>query len=104
MTNAQRAKQFASGFDPLAGYKEALKETEKVFIPHAELSEDRKAELDYTVTALRPGTMVTVIYYKEGSYVKFTGMISKIDCQEKKIRVVDREIPIKDIYDIFKDE
>jgi hypothetical protein len=30
-------------------------------------------------------------------------MISKIDCQEKKIRVVDRDIPIKDIYDISKE-
>jgi transcription antitermination factor NusG len=103
VTNAQRAKQFASGFDPLSGYQEALRESEKVDIPHAELSEDRKAELDYTVTTMSPGTMVKVIYYKEGSYIKFTGMISKIDCQEKKIRVVDRDIPIKDIYDISKE-
>ena len=44
MTNAERAKQFASGFDPLKGYQEALREAEKIYIPHAELTEDRKAD------------------------------------------------------------
>ncbi len=100
MTNAQRAKQFASGFDPLSGYKEALRETERVHIPHAELTEDRKAELDYILREVAPGKMITVIFYKNGGYLKQTGMIAKIDCQSKILTVVDRDIPINDIYDI----
>lgn len=100
MTNAERAKQFASGFDPLKGYQEALREAEKIYIPHAELTEDRKAELDYIIRALSPGKMVTVIYYKDGEYLKTTGMVAKIDCSRKTITIVDRLIPIQDIYDI----
>ena len=100
MTNLERAKQFASGFDPLAGYKEAITEIQKVYVPHPELTEDRKAELNYILKALTAGTMVTVIYYKDGEYLKTTGMVAKIDCQGKNLTVVDRIVNIPDIYDI----
>ncbi len=100
MTNAERAKQFASGFDPLKGFQEVLRETEKIYIPHAELTEDRKAELDYIISSLRPGQMIEVVYYHNGEYLKITGMVAKIDCGSKMLTVVNRNIPIKDIYDI----
>lgn len=47
-TRASRAQIFQS-FDALKGFREILKEKERVIVPKKILSEDNLAELDYKV-------------------------------------------------------
>ena len=52
MDRASRAKQFMP-FDALKGFREALMEKERVYVPKKELSEERKAELDIMLRQIR---------------------------------------------------
>lgn len=96
---ADRAKQFAP-FDALKGFREALLKKEKVVVPKAELSEDRKEELDWKIWQIKPKDMVTVIYYQEKEYVKITGFAVQIDRKQRYIQVTNTRIEFKNIYDI----
>lgn len=99
MSQADRAKQFAP-FAALKGYSEALRKKERIIIERAELSEDYKQELDYTFSMIKKNDIICVIFYDKDEYIKITGMVSKINLEEKFIQVVNTRILFKDIYKI----
>lgn len=96
---ADRAKQFAS-FDALKGFREALIKKEKIVIPKAELSEDRKEELDRKIQQIKPKDVMTVIYYQNKEYVKVTGIITEINVMQRYLQVIHKKIKFEDIYEI----
>lgn len=99
MANNERAKQFAS-FDALKGLREALSEKEKMIVPKAELSEDKKAELDRILHRIKPNDIITVIYYAGNEYLKITGMISRFSASSRTLQIVNTKLNFDDIRDI----
>lgn len=97
--HADRAKLFIP-FDALKGFREALAERERLAVPRRELSEDSAEKLDQKLRRLRPGDMVTVLYYKEGEYVEQAGLVSRIDGARRTLRIVGTEIPFDEIAGI----
>ena len=73
----ERAKQFMP-FDALKGFKEALREKEKIVVDKIDLGEDAIIEINNILTTLKIGDIVKVVYFKENEYIEVTGMISKI--------------------------
>lgn len=100
MTRAQRAKQFMP-FAALKGYEDVLRTKERIVVPKIELSEEKREELDRKFSCIRIGTIINVIYFSEGEYLKIEGMVSKIDLDAKYVRVVSTKIPFENIYDIL---
>ena len=100
MPIAERAKQFMP-FSALKGLEEALTEKEKIVVPKIELSEDSAMELDRKMHALERGTITTVIYYNKKEYLKLTGIIAKIDEDNRILQIVNTKVNFDDIYDII---
>ena len=95
-----RAKIFHS-FDSLKGYKDYIKEKEKIVVGRKEICEDECIELDRKIKQVKKGRIITVVYYDTYEYVKITGMVVKIDLEYlKQIQIVDKKINIKDIVEI----
>lgn len=99
MANNDRAKQFAS-FDALKGLREALLEKEKIIVPKMDLSEDKKAELDWKLHQIKPNDMITVIYYANAEYLKITGMVSRFSSDSRTMQIVNTKLSFDDIRDI----
>lgn len=107
MSNYNRAAQFAP-FAALVGYSEAIKESEIKYDDRIELSEERKEEINSTISNLRTGQSIEIKYFvlknknaNQGKYVTYIGKIHKIDNVEGKIIFTNRKtIYIKDIYEI----
>lgn len=99
MARADRAMQFAP-FAALKGYEEALRKKEVVEVPKAELSEEALEFLDYKLSQISCGEIITVVYYDSGAYIKKTGMVSKINTQSRYITIVTTDICFDDIKDI----
>ena len=94
-----RAQIFQS-FDALKGFREILKEKEKIIVPKRELSNDDLEILDRTIHLIKPGMIIKIIYYDENEYVQFTGRVVKLDLDNKKIQIVKKKLDLKDIVDI----
>lgn len=99
MDRQNRARQFMP-FDALKGFREALREKERILVPRRELSEEQKEELDFRCKQICKKDMLTVEYFQDGEYVQVTGMVSKIDETGKILQVVDTKIPFEDITDL----
>ena len=99
MSISDRAKQFMS-FDALKGFNEELRKKEKIIIPKSDLSDDMKYELDWKIKNIETGSIISVIYYDSGEYVKKTGVAVYVDTENRKLRVVNTVIEFDDIYDI----
>lgn len=99
---ADRAKQFVP-FDALKGFREALAAKERIVLSKAVLSEEALGELDYKMRQIIPGSILSVVYFYNGEYVKVCGMVSKIDNQKRILTIVNTPIPFDDIYDIFSE-
>ena len=99
MDKIQRAHIF-SAFDALKGFREMLKEQERVIVPKRMLSEDDLEILNQKIHAVEKGMMVTLIYFENGDYVKKTGRVAKISFDENYIQIVKTKIPLKSIVDI----
>lgn len=95
----KRAKQFMP-FAPLKGFKEALREKEKVIVPKKVLTNDDIDNLNFKIPQLKKGMIVKVVYYSEGNYIELEGMISKVDHDNKILTIVKTKIYYKEIYDI----
>ena len=87
MSRENRAKQFMP-FAALKGLEEALEKKEKIVVPKAELCDDYKEQLDFRLSQMQCGDMVTVVYFSEDNYVRITGILSKIKLEERWIQVV----------------
>lgn len=96
---ADRAKLFLP-FDALKGFREALAEKERIVVPKTELSEDRKEELDRLLHQIKPGDIITVVYFHNEEYVQLTGMLSRISLSGRTLSIVQTLISFADIYSI----
>ena len=93
----ERAKQFMP-FDALKGFKEALKEKEKIIVDKIDLSEDAIIEINNILINLKVGDIVKVVYFKQNEYIEVTGMISKI--KNDFFVIVKEKIMYNNIYRI----
>jgi len=94
-----RAKQFVP-FAALKGYEEALRAKEKILVEKIELSDERKAELDFKLHQIKKNDMITVVYFFQDEYIKIEGMVSRLDIDARVLKVVNTKIPFEDIYDL----
>lgn len=103
MPTADRAKQFAP-FAALKGLPEALAEKEKIRVPRHIVSEDMAEEINRAITELKPGMIVTVVYYneQEQEYLQLTGAVAKLYEYERILQIVKTKIKYDDIYEIIK--
>lgn len=103
MGRAERAKQFMP-FDALKGFRDALKEKEKIIVPKVELSEYAKSILDRKLQQVQKNDIITVVYFEKMEYLKVTGMVSRLDLSSRYLKVVNTKIAFDDIYDIEGDK
>ncbi|MDY5232601.1 MAG: YolD-like family protein [Faecalicoccus sp.] len=103
MDKVQRAHIF-SAFDALKGFREMLKEQERIIVPKRMLSEDDLEILNQKIHAVEKGMMVTLTYFDNGDYVKQIGRVAKISFDENYIQIVKSKIPLKSIVDIQCEE
>ena len=99
MIRAERARQFMP-FDALTGFKEALKEKEKVHIARKELSDEVNEELSMKVKAIDINKIVKVTYYDGNKYTKVEGKVNKIDKLNRRIIIDSKEINLYDVIGI----
>ncbi len=99
MARSDRASIFQP-FAALRGFEEALREKERIEVEKAILSEEALDYLDYQLSTLKIGDMVTIIYYDSGSYLKKTGLISKIKKDAHYLTVVTTDISFDTIREI----
>lgn len=99
MDRSNRAKQFMP-FDALKGFREALREKEKIVVDKRELSEEQKEELDYKLRQIHKMDMITVEYFQEGEYVQTTGVVTRIDENSRVLKIVNKKINFDDISDL----
>lgn len=103
MGRAERAKQFMP-FDALRGFRDALREKEKIIVSRVELSEYAKSILDRKLHQVQKNDIITVVYFEKGEYLKVTGMVSRLDTSSRIIKIVNTKIAFDDIYDIQGDK
>ena len=96
---ADRAKIFLP-FDALKGFREALKQKEKVVVDKIELSEEETDKISYTLLNVKRNMIVKVIYYCDGEYLEIKGMVSKNDLVYNLLVVVETKIKYVDIFSI----
>ncbi len=94
-----RAKQFMP-FAALKGYEEALRAKEKIVVEKIELSEEKKAELDYKLQQIQKNDIITVVYFLKDEYIKLEGMVSRLDRDARVLKIVNTKIPFEDIYEL----
>jgi mannose-6-phosphate isomerase class I len=101
MKITDRAKIFLP-FDALKGFREALREQEKVKVKKKDLSSDQQEELETIFQQLKTNDMVKVVYYSKDdeSYLSIEGVLSKIDSENHCIWIVKTKILLGDIYTI----
>nr|WP_106788508.1 YolD-like family protein [Massilistercora timonensis] len=103
MSRKERAKQFLP-FAALKGYPAALRRKEKIIVPKVEFSEDYQEQLDGKLRQIRVQDVVTAVYFREGEYLKVTGMVSRIDRTARVLKIVNTKIPFDDLYDVSYNE
>lgn len=110
MSINQRAAQFAP-FSALTGYSEKIEDVSKVTVSKLELTEDKKAEIDFKIRhiqkniKLKPEVSITYFVstkgYNLGFYKTFLGTVKKIDKVKKQLTLEDDSfISFADILDI----
>ena len=99
LTRLERAKQFLP-FDALKGFKELIKQVERVKVNKKELTEENIEKLSKTILSLEKGMMVKVIYFEQDEYLKLEGIVSKIDITNRFIMIVKKRISLDDIFEI----
>ena len=103
MDRIQRVHIF-SAFDALKGFREMLKEKERVVVSKRMLSEDDLEVLNQKVHAIEKGMMITLIYFDNGDYIQRTGRVVKVNFDEQYIQIIKSKIPFKSIVDIQAEE
>ena len=96
---SDRARQFLP-FDALKGFKDLIKEVERVKVNKKELTEENIEKLSKTILSLEKGMMVRVIYFEQDEYLKLEGIVSKIDITNRFIVIVKKRISLDDIFEI----
>lgn len=96
---SDRARQFLP-FDALKGFKELVKEVERIKVSKKELTEEDIEKLSKTILSLEKGMMVRVVYFDQDEYLKLEGIVSKIDITNRFIMIVKKRISLDDILEI----
>ena len=99
MPRTDRASQFMP-FAALKGFEAALREKERIEVEKVILSEEALDFLDYQLSLLKVGDMVTITYYDFGAYIQKTGLISKIRKDARYLTVVTTDISFDTIREI----
>lgn len=101
MPPSRRAKQFVP-FDALKGLKEAIAQKEHTPTPRRELSEDAIAEINTRLSDLKPGQLVTMVYYCDymQEIHQLTGTVSKVDGYRKTLEVGNVSIDFSELYEM----
>lgn len=99
---ADRAKIFLP-FDGLKGFKEALREKEKIVVPKKILSQDEKDIISYKLLQIKKEDIIKVVYYENDEYIETEGMVSNINYEDKSITIVYKKIDFNNIIDIKGD-
>lgn len=100
---SDRARQFLP-FDALKGFKEAIKERQKVKVDKIELSEEMAVELSYKLNQVKKGMIIKVIHYDNEEYIETFGMVSEFDETFNYLKIVKTKILFENILDIQSDE
>ena len=102
MPPSLRAKQF-SPFSALKGLDEALAEKERIRVEKKLLSEERLSELNDKLLSLTVGQIITVVHYDpiEREYLQLTGMVAKIDAQNRILQIVSDSIKFDNLFEII---
>ena len=88
-------------YDSLRGFFDLIREKERVIVPKKELVEDELEILDRKIHQVKPGQMISIVYYDKDNYVRFEGILVKVDLEySKTIQIVKKVIPIKSIVQI----
>lgn len=91
-------------FDALKGFKEAIKEKERIVVEKKEMTEDLYEELNLEFKKIKKGSIVKVIYYSKDEYIEYTGMVSEVNESARYIKVVKEKISLDDILSIKAEE
>lgn len=91
-------------FDALKGFKEAIKEKERIVVEKKEMTEDLYEELNLEFKKIKKGSIVKVIYYSKNEYIEYTGMVSEVNESARYIKVVKEKISLDDILSIKVEE
>lgn len=111
MTTIDRAKIFAP-FAALKGYDEALQAKEKIVVQKIELSDWMKEYLDSQLLKIErlleegEHPIITVVYFQKtyldakegGEYIRFTGMVAKLNVTSRILQIVEKRINLDNIY------
>ena len=66
------------------------------------MSEEEKEELDYKLYQIRKMDVVTAEYFQEGEYVQVTGVVTRIDENDRMLKIVNTRIAFDDIVNLQK--
>lgn len=98
-SRVERAQIFQS-FDALKGFRQLLKQQEKILVPERILSEDDRDELDRKLHQIEIGTMIRIVYRKKKEYIQLEGIVAKLNLDQKMIQIVQTKIPLLSIVEI----
>ncbi len=96
---APRAQMFQP-YDALVGFRDLIKEQEKVVVDHKELSEYDCEILNQTVYQIKVGMMIRVVYHYKQEYIQIEGKVSKINFDTKMIQIVKTKLNLQDLVEI----
>lgn len=99
MPRTDRASQFMP-FAALKGFEETLREKEHIETEKVILTDEALEYLDYQLSLLHVGDMITIIYYDFGAYIQKTGLISRIKKDARYLTIVATDISFDDIREI----
>ncbi len=96
---APRAQMFQP-YDALVGFRDLIKEQEKVVVSHHELSEYECEMLNQIVYQIEVGMMIRVVYRYRGEYIQLEGKVSKINFDTRMIQIVKTRLNLQDLVEI----
>ena len=86
---SDRARQFLP-FDALKGFKQAIKEREKIKVDKIELSEEMANVISYKLRQVKKGMIIKVIHYIDNEYIETNGIVSEFDETFKYLKIVKK--------------
>ena len=100
---SDRARQFLP-FDALKGFKEEIKERQKIKVEKPVLSEEMAIELSYKLNQVKKGMIVKIVHYDNEEYIETFGMVSEFSEVFNYLKIVKKKILFENILDIQSDE
>lgn len=104
MNHHEERAQIFQSFDSLKGFRQLLKQQERVVVERPLLSEDDLQELNHKLYRIKAGMQIQVCYLEQDTCLKLQGMVSRIDFDRKILQVVKKKIPFRYIVSLHGDE